>query len=302
MGPNPRMTGANILHDHATTLFSHWAPVPDVRLLRGGMAFGSISRTASPAGTTELWQPASRAHAIALIPEPLTRVEHGNNGRRGRYAMPANALHLTPAGTESWTVLTAAAVRGAIHVHFEPDRFAALADSVGAPNFSFPLDIGWQDERLAQLLGIVGDALHGGGDNGLALDAAGLLIVRTLASRDRPLRELSRGGLAPWQVRRVTDRLRATLTQPPSLAELAMEVGLSTFHFCRAFKVSTGTPPHRYLQTVRLVEAERLLSTTSLPIVDIALQIGFETPSAFSRFFQGHRGMSPRAWRARHRS
>jgi len=55
-----------------------------------------------------------------------------------------------------------------------------------------------------------------------------------------------KGGLAPWQEKRVRDYIEENLAGRVSLALLAQLVGLSTFHFAHAFKRSFGQPPHRY--------------------------------------------------------
>ena len=67
----------------------------------------------------------------------------------------------------------------------------------------------------------------------------------------------------------------------------------------RAFRQSTGQTITAYAEAARLRHATRLLSDTDLPLGDIARQLGFAAPSAFSRWFRQHRGLSPREWRAR---
>lgn len=61
-----------------------------------------------------------------------------------------------------------------------------------------------------------------------------------------PTKQLVRGGLAAWQQRIVTTYIEEHLAEPILLATLAELAGLSTYHFCRAFKQSFGLPPHRY--------------------------------------------------------
>ena len=63
----------------------------------------------------------------------------------------------------------------------------------------------------------------------------------------RASREPSRGGLAPWQVKRACERLDSDLSRKLSLQLIAAEFGLSVSHFSRAFRISTGLPPHQWL-------------------------------------------------------
>jgi AraC family transcriptional regulator len=55
-----------------------------------------------------------------------------------------------------------------------------------------------------------------------------------------------RGGLAPWQQRRVVEFIEQHLAEDISLDALAELVRLSPYHFLRSFKRSLGEPPHRY--------------------------------------------------------
>jgi len=66
---------------------------------------------------------------------------------------------------------------------------------------------------------------------------------------------------------------------PAKLAELA---GLSTYHFCRAFKQSFGVPPHRYHTSQRIDRAKALLAKPSFSVTDIGLTVGFSETSSFT--------------------
>jgi AraC family transcriptional regulator len=107
----------------------------------------------------------------------------------------------------------------------------------------------------------------------------------------------ARGGLAPWQLRRTTERLRQHLDADVSLQQLATLVDLSPSHFCRAFKQTTGLPPHRWQLARRVEEACRLLTSTHLPLIEIAARVGYEDPSQLARVFRKHIGVSPMRYR-----
>ncbi len=78
-----------------------------------------------------------------------------------------------------------------------------------------------------------------------------------------------------------------------SLDELAEVAGLSKYHFLRQFSQVVGMTPGAYLRTLRLCHAARKLRTTNLPILDIALSVGFADHPSFSRAFARHMGMTP---------
>jgi transcriptional regulator GlxA family with amidase domain len=83
---------------------------------------------------------------------------------------------------------------------------------------------------------------------------------------------------------------------------LARVSGASEAHFARQFKQAFGVPPHRYLLTRRVERATALLRETDLPIVEIALQTGWESLGTFGRTFRDVTGESPSAFRSRERA
>jgi AraC family transcriptional regulator len=106
-----------------------------------------------------------------------------------------------------------------------------------------------------------------------------------------------RGGLAPWQVRRVTDYLEANLARDVALDELAALVGLSEYHFCTAFRRSAGLPPHCWLTARRMEKAKALMAEGRDGLTEIALAVGCGSQSAFGAAFRRTVGVTPTAWR-----
>jgi AraC-like DNA-binding protein len=80
---------------------------------------------------------------------------------------------------------------------------------------------------------------------------------------------------------------------PPSLDDLAQVAGLSKYHFLRQFSQIVGMTPGSYMRTLRLCHAARKLRTSDMPILDIALSVGFADHPSFSRAFARHMGMTP---------
>ena len=78
-----------------------------------------------------------------------------------------------------------------------------------------------------------------------------------------------------------------------SLDELAEIAGLSKYHFLRQFASVVGMTPGAYLRTLRLCQAARKLRTTDMPILEVALSVGFADHPSFSRAFARHMGMTP---------
>jgi len=112
----------------------------------------------------------------------------------------------------------------------------------------------------------------------------------------------ARGGLASWQLRRAKEILASRLDEPIPLAELARACKLSPGHFARAFRQTTGQPPHRWLMEQRIEKAKQLLVDTTLSLAQIALTCGFADQSHFTRVFARLAHLSPGQWRRHWRS
>ncbi|MEO8371112.1 MAG: AraC family transcriptional regulator [Candidatus Solibacter sp.] len=136
--------------------------------------------------------------------------------------------------------------------------------------------------------------------NSLFLDHVVLAMTAHMASAYGGLKKdagIPRGGLASWQERRAKELMGASLNEKLSLSRLAMECGLSARHFARAFRLSTGMPPHRWLVRLRVERAKELLQTRALSLVDVAMFSGFADQSHFTRVFKAVVGVPPDAWR-----
>lgn len=109
------------------------------------------------------------------------------------------------------------------------------------------------------------------------------------------------GGLSPTVLRRAIERLRSDSDADVSLAALAADAGLSRFHFCRAFKESTGLSPHAWLRQHRLEQAMNMLRDTDVSVVSIAAALGYSSQTAFAAAFRKLTGETPSDWRRRPR-
>jgi transcriptional regulator GlxA family with amidase domain len=112
-----------------------------------------------------------------------------------------------------------------------------------------------------------------------------------------PLQMLARGGLPPKALRRVREYVMAHLEENISVQSLAAIVGLSRYHFARAFKQSEGVTPHRFLLQCRVQRAQDMLAGTELPLSEIALAAGFSDQSHCSRRFRELVGLTPSKYR-----
>ena len=79
---------------------------------------------------------------------------------------------------------------------------------------------------------------------------------------------------------------------------MAKLVALSEAQFGRRFRAAAGQPPMRWLLDRRLTRAEWLMNSTERSLTDIAMMVGFGSPSRFTEAFARRHGTSPSQWRA----
>jgi AraC family transcriptional regulator len=134
----------------------------------------------------------------------------------------------------------------------------------------------------------------------LYADAAGqMLVVQLLrhhATLPHRVKEY-KGGLPPYRLRQVIEYMHAHLGDDFTLDTLAGLSGMSTYHFARLFKQSTGESPYRYVIRLRMEKAKQLLRETSLTASAIAYQLGYHHPGQFFQAFGQYTGATPLQYR-----
>jgi len=100
--------------------------------------------------------------------------------------------------------------------------------------------------------------------------------------------------LSAFTLRRLCDYVESRLAEDLDVAMLARVAALSPAHFARAFAATAGMTPFQYVVTRRLARAHELLARTDRSVLDIALGVGFKTPSHFTARFRREFGVTPR--------
>jgi AraC-like DNA-binding protein/ligand-binding sensor protein len=100
-------------------------------------------------------------------------------------------------------------------------------------------------------------------------------------------------------VRRAKDYIADHKFDPIKLEQIARALNVSTFHFCRRFKLETGLTFVEYLSRVRVEQAKLLLHNKNLRISEIAYEVGFQSLTHFNRTFRKLIGSSPTEYRFR---
>ena len=159
------------------------------------------------------------------------------------------------------------------------------------------------DPITSRLLLTAADAMEGNGalDTLFRHQLIDLLTTRLLAAHTGSPATIqpAMGGLSPKVLLRAIERLRSDSDADVSLAALASDAGLSRFHFCRAFKESTGLSPHAWLRQHRLEQAMNMLRDTDASVVSVAAALGYASQTAFAAAFRKLTGETPSDWRRR---
>jgi AraC family transcriptional regulator len=191
-----------------------------------------------------------------------------------------------------------------LHFHIPRGALAELSEEAGTPGVTeLRTDAGWNtyDPIVEQLQRYILSALEEPErGNRLFIDHLILALHAHVVSTYggiRPYLPPHRGGLAPWQEKRAKEVIAANLGKDVSLPQIADECGLSTAHFSRAFKASTGSTPHGWLQARRVEQAKDLLLKPGPSLGDIAMACGFADQSHFTRIFRRLAHTTPGAWR-----
>jgi len=156
------------------------------------------------------------------------------------------------------------------------------------------------DQHLAQLIRMLDSEIAAPGFASSILVEGLTRAIASLLTRTDPAvaaREADHIYLPPWKLRRLYDYIEAHLDQRIRLEDLAVVVQLSPFHFSRVFKRATGISPYQYVRNRRLERSRELLSTSDLPIAELALVCGFSNQSHFTVAFSKAMGISPMRYR-----
>lgn len=107
------------------------------------------------------------------------------------------------------------------------------------------------------------------------------------------LRQLLRHDSSASNITRAIARIRRDFRTPIAVPDLAREIGMSSSSFHKHFKAITSVTPLQYQKDLRLLEAKRMLTLGSSAVSDVAYEVGYESPSQFSREFARKFGSPP---------
>ena len=233
--------------------------------------------------------------SMNLDDRPLTLEVKGQHGFR-RVVLRRGSAWVCPAGDQVSVRLNSDF--NYVRMSIDPVYFNRLVASESADSsVELVRTYGIAKSQIGHILGALVAESDAGNPGGLAFIealATGLSHQVALHAGAKPPRVARlRGGLSGAAKRRTLELMEAQLDANLTVEALASEVGLSPAHFARAFKETMGLAPHRYLLTLRLEHARRLLDTPDAVLADVANRTGFADQAHFTRLFKRQFGVTP---------
>ena len=240
-------------------------------------------------------QVGSRTHArLSIVLEAIgggrieSRLERERPPSDGPFTM-----NFAPPGAEVWGYSEGIRRVRDVRLDFDLSRVSeAVSESL-----TMPAPLVFSNERLRALARcLAAECAAPDSYSSLYIDSLTLCACIDFLRMGKRGTERAKGGLAPSQLRRVTEYIVEHLSEAVRLRDLAALVGLSQSQLGRAFKASTGIAPHQWQLRARVSRAQELLLSTDRPLSEIALATGFSEQSHLTRVFKRVVGVSPGAW------
>ena len=222
-----------------------------------------------------------------------------DNGERTACSSETAHLSLIPAGTRVRLEASQTSMFRELLIEIIQDPFAAMTDQAPDAESGFQAQTMIADDDLLRIAELMSaeclSSLPGDPIFGASLSVVLLKMVSRTPSAGREVP--SRGGLPPWQLRRVTHFLEENLVGGVRLHDLADLVSLSPSYLIRAFKRSTGLTPQQWLRNARIRRAQKFLVERTVSLASVAQETGFADQAHLTRIFGQITGESPGAWR-----
>jgi AraC family transcriptional regulator len=244
--------------------------------------------------------PGMAGHVIMTYYGAAQEIEWRSGNQRAASRTRPGSITIIPEGSDShWNIHGSIEVS---HVYLTDQRLQSCADQLARGQRVELLNrLGFEDPSASRVMEMLAqEGVRNDPASRLFVEQAiDLLCLQLLRAHSSfgVLAPTPRCGLADWQIKRVTGYMTDRLDQEIGLDELAAIAGLSRFHFCTAFRLATGQTPHQWLTALRISRARRLLAEPVLPITEIALAVGYQTPSSFAASFRKIAGITPSEFR-----
>ena len=246
----------------------------------------------------ELAEPSSCRHVIGVTLKATRVTLTRGSSTVFDGPMPAGTLYITGSGQRLTAEFQAPC--DFVHFHVSSDYLRECQETARS-TFAQPIpdlnDLVVRDS-LAELLGRT-LIESGPASDSVYVESVGQTLVMHVA-RLEPLRNTV-NALPKWRLKRVQEYVGTHLENNIRLADLATVAGLSRMHFAAQFRAATGHRPHDYVLHQQIECAKDILSSSDMPLAEVALAVGFQAQAHFSTVFKRLTDETPARWRASRR-
>lgn len=136
------------------------------------------------------------------------------------------------------------------------------------------------------------------------VEAVGIVLTGHLVRHwsSRPSLRQVKGQLSARQIRSVLDVIESNMSSGVRVRDLANRIDMGTHQFTRLFRQTVGSSPYQFVMLRRVEKARFLLEKTSLPLAEIALEVGFVSQSHFTSVFHREMRTTPASYRSSFRN
>ncbi|WP_285129725.1 helix-turn-helix domain-containing protein [Leclercia adecarboxylata] len=238
-------------------------------------------------------------HVVIAHLGNMQRVERKTDNKLVKETIREGTISTIPLGSTSrWDMYGAVDV---IHFYIPDPVFETLLQQVDAPPAELQLRTAHYDKTTANIISAISDTLSEQSKiNQLLCEHLMLALILQLIQNHSSLTlpaQQSTAVLSPRSLKHSLDILDSSPVGDITIQALAAELGISSAHFCRAFKNSTGLTPYTWLKQRVMERAFAQLQTPHKQVSEIALESGYSSQNAFTSAFKKMTGLTPSQWR-----